>query len=157
MNVSSGCQRNVTRIYNDQLAASLYSLTNLHADNRVCFFRIGTYQHNDIRFLCDIRNRVCHGTRTKCHSKTGYCCGMTYAGTVICIVGSEAGSDHFLNHINILIWRTGTCKSSQRIRAVLLLDFHKLRSYKIQCLVPCSTLKFTRLFVFDQRVFDTFW
>lgn len=40
MNIGMLCKTNITRIYNDQLTATLYCLTDLHTNNRMCFFRI---------------------------------------------------------------------------------------------------------------------
>ena len=40
MNIGMLCKTNITRIYNDQLTAALYCLTDLHTNNRMCFFRI---------------------------------------------------------------------------------------------------------------------
>ena len=55
-------QTDITRVNYDQLAASLDGLTDLHADYRMCFLRIGTNQHDQVCILCDILNWVCHGT-----------------------------------------------------------------------------------------------
>ena len=111
MNVCIFCKSDVTRVNNDQFCTVLNSLTDLHAYNRMRFFRIGTNQHDHIYIMCDIVDRVCHSARAKCHSQTGYGCGMTYTGTVIYVVASEAAANHFLNHVNILVRGTGACKS----------------------------------------------
>ena len=53
-------QINVTGINHDQFAAPLYSLTDLHTNNRMCLLRVGTYHHDQVRLLSDIRNRISH-------------------------------------------------------------------------------------------------
>ena len=104
MNIGSLCQTDVSRIHYDQLTASFYSLTDLHTNYGMCFFRIGTNQHDHIRLLCNILDGIGHGTGTKGHGQTGNRGRMTYAGTVIGIVGTEAGTYHLLYHIDIFVW-----------------------------------------------------
>ena len=80
---------------------------------------------------------------------------MADAGTVIGIVGTEAGTDHLLYHINVLVGGSGAGKTGQGIRAVLLLDLHELGSYQVQSLIPGGALELAGLMVLDQRVLDT--
>ena len=53
--------------------------------------------------MSDIVNRVCHGTRTEGFCKPRNGSRMADPGTVISVVSSKAGADHFLNHINIFV------------------------------------------------------
>ena len=103
MNVCMFCKTDITRVNNDQLAAALYCLTDLHTNDRMCFFRVGTYEHDHIWFLGNILDWVGHRAGTKCHRQTCYRCGVAYTCTVIGIVGSEAGTDHLLDHVDILV------------------------------------------------------
>ena len=103
MDVCMFCKIDVTRVNNDQLAATLYCLTDLHTYNRMCFFRVGTYEHDHIWFLGNILDWVGHCTGTKCHCQTCYRCRVAYTCTVIGVVCSETGTDHLLNHVDILV------------------------------------------------------
>ena len=102
-------------------------------------------------FLGDILDRVGHGAGAKGHSQTCYGCGVADTGTVIGVVGSEAGTNHLLYHVDIFVRGTGTGKTGQRLWTVFLLDLHKLGSNQIQCFIPGCSLKFSGFFIFDQR------
>ena len=65
-------QSDISGIYDDKLTASLHCLTNLHADYRMGFLRVGAYQHDDVRILGDILDGVCHGAGSQGHIQTCY-------------------------------------------------------------------------------------
>ena len=43
-------------------------------DYRMGFLRIGTYQHDHVRFLGDILDRICHRAGAQSHGQTGNRC-----------------------------------------------------------------------------------
>ena len=155
MNICIFCKADISRIYNDQLCAISDSFTNLHTNNRMCFLWIRTNQKNTVYIMGDIIDRVCHRTGAQGNSKTGNRCRVTNTGTVICIIVAEAASDHLLNHVNILVRRTGTCKTSQRAGAILFFDLHEFRSHQIQSFIPGSSFKFAGFFILDQWILDS--
>ena len=155
MDICFLCQSDITRVYDDELAASLHRLADLHADYRMSLLGVGADQHDDVRILGDILDGIGHGAGSKGHIQTRYGCGVADTGTVIGIIGAKAGTNHLLHHVDILVGGSGAGKTGQGIRTVLLLDLHEFGSHQIQCLIPGSPLKFSGLMVFDQRVLDT--
>ena len=118
MYIGGMCQIDITRIYNNQFGSFMYGTPNLHTKYRMCMLRIGTNQKDQVGFLCDILNRICHGSGTKCGCQSGYGRCMADTCTVIGIVGMERGSYHLLKHVDIFVCRTCTGKSCQRIPTV---------------------------------------
>ena len=153
MNICLSGQTDISGIYHDQPGTPFHCLTDLHTDDRMCFLRVGTYQHDHIHIIRNITDGIGHGSASQCHGKSGYGCGMTDSGTVIYIIGTKRTADHLLQHIAVLVRRTGAGETCQCIGTILVLDLCKFRCNEIQCLIPGSTLKLSGLMVLDQRIF----
>ncbi len=81
---------------------------------------------------------------------------MAYTGAVVDIVGAEGASYHLLQHVAVLVRRSGAGETGQCIGTVLGLDRLESGCYQIQGLIPGCPFKFTGFPVLDQRIFKSF-